>query len=187
MYSVCGGRAMVLTATLCFPLIAIAKKPPVYRTGLTVMVSPDSIPDDSAPDIGAQSCGRGGGFRCTGGRIKHSTGHKQSCLRKQVGRAGTEGELNPLFFGLGEPTGRKDLHAPIFVFILQGTGFDLRLGAELFGIQGQLGQQRVEAETRVMGRWLTDHALSTSCTAVTNSAARRTWRCAILWLTPARP
>ena len=82
---------------------------------------------------------RGGGFRGPGGRIKHRTGHKQARLRKQVGRAGTQGQLNPLFFGLGEPTGRKHLHTPIFVFILQGTGFDLRVGAELFGIQDQLG------------------------------------------------
>ena len=92
------------------------------------MVSPESVPDESVADRGAPLCVRGGGLRCTGGRIKHSTGHKQSRLRKQVGRAGTQGQLNPLFFGLGEPTGRKHLHAPIFVFILQGTGFDLRVG-----------------------------------------------------------
>jgi hypothetical protein len=115
------------------------------------MVSPESVPDASVPDIGAQLWVRGG-FRGTGGRIQHSTRYKQSRLRKQVGRASTEGEPNPLFFGLGEPTGREHLHAPIFVFILHGTGFDLRLGAELFSIEGQLGQQRVEAETRVMGR-----------------------------------
>src|SRR6266487_5188005 len=96
------------------------RQSPVYRTGLTVMVSPDSMPDEPVPAIGAQLCVRGGGLRCTGGRIKHSTGHKQARLRKQVGRAGTQGQLNPLFFGLGEPTGWKHLHAPIFVFILQG-------------------------------------------------------------------
>jgi hypothetical protein len=89
------------------------------------MISPESVPDESVPDIGAQLCVRGGGCRGTGGRIKHSTGYKQSLRRKQVGRTSTEGELNPLFFGLGEPTGWKHLHASIFVFILQGTGFDL--------------------------------------------------------------
>src|SRR4029450_5209706 len=85
--------------------------PPVYRTSLTVMLSPESVPDESVPDLGVQLCVRGGRLRGTGARIKHSTGHKQSRLCKQVGRAGTEGELNPLFFGLGEPTGRKHLHA----------------------------------------------------------------------------
>src|SRR2546430_2021795 len=82
--------------------LRVSEKTPIYRTGLTVMVSPESVPDESVADRGAPLCVRGGGLRCTGGRIKHSTGHKQSRLRKQVGRAGTQGQLNPLFFGLGE-------------------------------------------------------------------------------------
>jgi hypothetical protein len=71
---------------------------------------------------------RGIWLRWAGCHIQHGTGDIESRLSKQ------------------------GFDPPIFVFILKGTCFDPRLRAELFGIEGQLGQHRVEAVTIILGR-----------------------------------
>jgi hypothetical protein len=122
-----------------------------FRTDLTVMIYPYDIIDRLLEDAVALLLATCVWLRRTGRHLKHGTGDIESRLRNQGDRACTQGLRNPLFVDLGEPTGRTDCDPPIFIFILEGPSFDLRLWAERFGIECQLGQQRVEAETIRLG------------------------------------
>ena len=50
---------------------------------------------------------------------------------KQGRRAFGKGLLDPFFFGIGQPRGRKDFYPTIFIFIMEGTCLDVSSGTQL--------------------------------------------------------